>query len=118
MATAAPAAVGTARRASAHLRATRRGRAGQVRALSVPSEARGGAAESVAGLMAAAALFVSLGGLVHRPARVIPAAILVALVAAAIGGRHQRLAALALAVAALCFVAGMTIAVATERPLY
>jgi hypothetical protein len=75
-------------------------------------------AESVAGLMAAAALFVSLLGLVHRPVRVLPAAILVALVAVAIGGRHQRLALFAVAVAAFCWVVGLTIAVATNHPLY
>jgi hypothetical protein len=75
-------------------------------------------AESVAGLMAAAALFVSLLGLVHRPVRVLPAAILVALVAVAIGGRHQRLALFAAAVAAFCWVVGLTIAVATNHPLY
>ena len=86
--------------------------------MSVPAEDRGGPAEAVAGLMAAAAIFVSLVGVVHRPARVLPAAMLVALVAAGIGGRHQRLAAFAVAVAAACFVAGMTVAVATDRPLF
>ena len=75
-------------------------------------------AESVAGLMAAAALFVSLLGIVHRPVRVIPAAILIALIAAAIGGRHQRLAFFAAGVAALSWVIGMTVAVATNHPLY
>jgi hypothetical protein len=80
--------------------------------------ARGRAAESVAGLMAAAALFVSLMGLAYRPVRLIPAALLVALIAAGIGGRHQRLAAFAVVVAAISWVVGMTIAVATERPLY
>ena len=43
-----------------------------------------------AGLMASLALFVSVIGIVHRPVRVIPAAILVALVAAVIGGRPAR----------------------------
>ena len=86
--------------------------------MSVPAEDRGGPAEAVAGFMAAAAIFVSLVGVVHRPARVLPAAMLVALVAAGIGGRHQRLAAFAVAVAAACFVAGMTVAVATDRPLF
>jgi hypothetical protein len=75
-------------------------------------------AETVAGFLATAAIFAGLVALVYRPARVAPAAILVALVANAIGGRHARLAALALAVAAVCFVAGMTIAVATETPLF
>lgn len=74
--------------------------------------------EAVAGLMAAGSLAVSVVGLVERPARIVPGAILVALVAAAIGGRHSRLAALAVAVGAICFLLGMTIAVATERPIW
>jgi hypothetical protein len=75
-------------------------------------------AETVAGFLAAAAIFVGLLALVYRPARLAPGAIVVALVANAIGGRHARLAAFALAVAAVCFVAGMTIAVATDTPLF
>jgi hypothetical protein len=75
-------------------------------------------AESIAGLMATLALFISLIGVVHRPVRVVPAAIVIALVAAAIGGRHARLAGLALAVGAIAFAAGMAVAVATGRPLW
>jgi hypothetical protein len=75
-------------------------------------------AETVAGFLATAAIAVAFVALVYRPARLAPAAILVALVASAIGGRHARLAALAVAVAALCFVAGMTIAVATDTPVF
>jgi hypothetical protein len=41
-----------------------------------------------------------------------------ALLATAIGGRHQRLAALAIAVGAVCFVVGMALAVLTDNPLY
>jgi len=75
-------------------------------------------AEAVAGLMAAAALFVSLVGTVHKPARVIPVAVLVALIAAGIGGRHQRLATWAVVIGAIAFVVGMSVAVATDRPLF
>ncbi len=74
--------------------------------------------ETVAGFLATAALFAGLVALVYRPARIAPAAIAVALVANAIGGRHERLAALALAVSVLCFVAGMTIAVIVEKPIF
>jgi hypothetical protein len=77
-----------------------------------------GAGETVAGFLAAAAITVALVALVYRPARLAPPAILVALVANGIGGRHARLAAFALVLAALCFVAGMTIAVATETPIF
>ena len=34
------------------------------------------------------------------------------------GGRHSRLAALALGVGALCFVVGMAVAVITSNPIY
>jgi hypothetical protein len=68
--------------------------------------------------MAAAAIFVSLIGLAYKPVRLIPAALVVALVAAGMGGRHRALAAWAVAVAAVCWVVGMTIAIATGRALY
>jgi hypothetical protein len=68
--------------------------------------------------MAAAALFVSLVGLVHRPVRVLPAAMAVALLAVAIGGRHQRLALFAAYATGVAWVVGLTIAVATNHPLY
>ena len=76
------------------------------------------AAETVAGLMAALALFASLVGIVHRPVRVIPAALVVALIAATIGGRHERLAYAAMLVGVVAFVAGMSVATATGRPLW
>jgi hypothetical protein len=68
--------------------------------------------------MAAAALFVSLIAVVYRPVRVAPFAILVALIAAGIGGRHSRLAALAVAVGGVSFVAGMVVAVITGHAIY
>jgi hypothetical protein len=80
--------------------------------------ARDRPADAVAGFLASASIFVSLIALVHRPVRLLPATLLVAFVAAGLGGRHRRLAAVAVAVAAICWVAGLTIAVATNRPLY
>ena len=79
---------------------------------------RQGASATVAGFLASAALFVSLIGIVYRPVRLIPAAVIVALIALGMGGRHQRLAALALAVAVVAWVVGMTVAVAVGHPLY
>jgi hypothetical protein len=84
---------------------------------SYPGE-RERASASVAGFLAAAALFVSLIGVVYRPVRLIPAAVIVALIALGMGGRHQRLAAFALAVAVVAWIVGMTIAVAVDHPLY
>ena len=75
-------------------------------------------ADAIAGLLAALAIFLSLISLAYRPGRLVPAALLMALLATAIGGRHQRLAALALAVGAVCFVVGMALAVLTDNPLY
>ena len=74
--------------------------------------------EIVAGLLAATSLVVSAIALVQTPVRLAPAAIVVALVAAAIGGRHARLANLAVVFGAIAWVVGMTIAIAAENPLY
>ena len=86
--------------------------------MSVVPSAPGGAREAVAGFIAAAALFASLLGVAYRPARIIPVAILLALVAARMTERYSKLAGLAVAVGAVCFLLGMTVAVLTENPLY
>ena len=75
-------------------------------------------AETVAGFLAAAAIFVSLTGIAYRPLRLIPFAILLALVAVAIGGRHQRLATFAVYVGGASFAVGMAAAVITSNPLW
>lgn len=76
------------------------------------------AREAVAGLIASAAIFASLLGVVHRPVRLIPFAVILALVAARMTSRYSRLAGVAVAVGVVCWVVGMTIAVLTENPLY
>ena len=76
------------------------------------------AIDAVGGLLAAASLAVSAIAVVQTPVRLAPAAILVALVAAAIGGRHRGLATFAVAVSAVAWLVGMTIAIAAEHPLY
>ena len=82
------------------------------------SERRERPAEAVAGFLAAASVAVSLIGLAYKPVRTIPIAIVVALVAVVMGGPNQRLGPLAVLVGAIAFVVGMTIAVATESPLW
>ena len=72
----------------------------------------------LSGLLAAAALFFALLALAYHPLPVSVAAILIGLVAAAMSPHHQRLAGVALAVAGICFVAGMAIAVTTGQPLW
>jgi hypothetical protein len=74
--------------------------------------------DTVAGFLAAASIFLSLTGIVYRPLRLIPFAILLALIAAAIGGRNGRLATSAVAIGGFSFAAGMAVAVVTSHPLW
>jgi hypothetical protein len=74
--------------------------------------------EVVAGLISAASIFVSLAAIAYRPLRLVPVSILLALVATAMGGRHARLAAFAVAIGGVAFVLGLTVAVLTEHPLW
>ena len=84
----------------------------------LPERGSGRPWEAVAGFLAAAAIFVSAIGIAYRPLRVVPFAILLALVATAIGGRHARLAMFAAYAGAACFVLGLAFAVITSHPLW
>lgn len=75
-------------------------------------------AQTVAGFIAAVSIFVSLIGVAYRPLRLIPFAIVLALLATAIGGRHLRLATTAVAVGAISIVVGLAVAVITSNPLW
>jgi hypothetical protein len=75
-------------------------------------------ADPLSGVFAATALFFSLVALVYHPLPISVAAILLGLVAVAMSSRHQQLAGIALAVAGVCFVAGMAIAVTTGNALW
>jgi hypothetical protein len=75
-------------------------------------------AETVAGFLAAASIFVSATGIAYRPLRLIPLAIVMALVATGIGGRALRLATWAVGIGAVAFAAGMSVAVITSHPLW
>lgn len=79
---------------------------------------RGRPAETIAGLLSSVAIFVSLTGVAYRPLRLIPLAILLALIALTIGGRHERLAAWAVFIGAGCFFVGMAATVITSNPLW
>jgi hypothetical protein len=76
------------------------------------------ASDVVAGLMAAGALFVGFLELVYRPFRLAPAALIVALVAAALSREQQHLVRVAIASIGICFVIGAGLAVWLEKPLY
>jgi hypothetical protein len=73
---------------------------------------------SIAGFLATFAIFAALAGLVYYPGRVATAAVIVALVAAAIGGFQRGLASFAVAFAGVCWFVGMVIAIALERPVF
>jgi hypothetical protein len=72
----------------------------------------------VAGFAAALAIFASVIGLAWHPLRLIPIALVLALIATAMGGRHAGLARAAVAIAGACFFLGMTIAIIAQRPLW
>ena len=86
--------------------------------------------DTLSGLMSATAIFLAflcatdlhltIGGtdVQMRPVRVGIAAVVLALIAAGIGGRHRKLAAAATAIAGAGWLLGMVIAVITERPLF
>ena len=74
--------------------------------------------ELVAGYLASLSIFASLVGLAYRPARLIPGALFLALLAVAMSPRHQRLAAFAVGIGAACFMIGMAAAVVTDHPLF
>jgi hypothetical protein len=74
--------------------------------------------DSIAGYLAAMAIFICLIGLAWHPLRLILPGIVIAMVAAGIGGRHQKLAFAAVMIAAASFFLGMMISVITSRPLW
>jgi hypothetical protein len=84
---------------------------------SAPS-GRWSATDTVAGLLATISIFASCLGMIYRPVRIIPFAIIIALIAARMSARQQRLAGIAVAFGVVCWTVGMTIAVVTENALY
>jgi hypothetical protein len=74
--------------------------------------------EAIAGLLASFALFISLVALAYRPMRLIPAALVLSLTAAAMGGRYGKLTAISAAAVGVCWLVGVTIAVVTKNPLF
>jgi hypothetical protein len=83
-----------------------------------PPARRDPASHVVAGFLAAAALFAGIVAIVYYPGRVGPGAILVALLAAAMGGFQSRLAAIAVGVATGGWFLGMVLAILLERPIF
>ena len=74
--------------------------------------------DTVAGFLAAIVHFTAPVTIVYYPGRLGPAVMLVALIAAAIASRPNRLVGSAVVAATLWWFVGMTIAVALERPIF
>ena len=74
--------------------------------------------ELAAGFLAALSVVGSALALAYKPMRVLPFAILLALIAAGMAPRGSRLPLIAVGFAAVCFVAAFTIAVLTKNALY
>jgi uncharacterized membrane protein len=79
---------------------------------------RWSATDTVAGFLATLSIFASAIGLVWRPLRLVPVAILLALIAARMSARNEKIAFYAVIAGVVCWTVGMAIAVFTENPLY
>ena len=75
-------------------------------------------ADPLSGIFAAIALFFGLLAVAYHPLTVSVAAFLLGLLSVLMSARHERLAGIALGVAGLSFVAGMTIAIITDKPIW
>jgi hypothetical protein len=81
-------------------------------------EPRATQADIVGGLLAAAAIFVGAVGVVQTPVRIIPIAVVLALVSVRMTDRYRTLAAWAVGLNIVWWLLGMTVAIVTENPLY
>jgi hypothetical protein len=86
--------------------------------VNAPAQSQDRPADAVAGLLASIAIFGSCIALAYRPVRITPFTILIALIAAGMSQRHQRLSAWAVGISGACFIAGTAIALATNNPIF
>jgi hypothetical protein len=86
--------------------------------VNAPAQTRDRPSEVVAGLLATLSILASALGLVQHPVRLTAFALLLALVAAGMGGRHQRLAAFAVAFGGACFIVGTFLAIVTRHAIF
>jgi hypothetical protein len=75
-------------------------------------------ADTMSGFLSTFSFFASAIGLAWKPVRVLPFAILAALIASRMSARNERLAYAAMIASVVCWTVGMTIAVLTQNPLY
>lgn len=76
------------------------------------------ATQLVADFLATFALFAGLVSVVYYPGRLGTAAVFIALFAAALGGRDRYLVPVTVGVTAVCWLLGMTLAIALDRPIF
>jgi hypothetical protein len=74
--------------------------------------------ETVAGYLSSIAIFVSVIGIAWHPLRLILPSIAIALIAAGMAGPGRKLQYAAVLITTACFFLGLTVAVASSRPLY
>ena len=75
-------------------------------------------ADLAAGFLATLSIVGSALALAYRPVRLLPFAVLLALIATGMAPRGSKLPLIAIVVAAVAFVVGTTIQVLAENPLY
>ena len=76
------------------------------------------AAETAAGFLAAFAVVAGVLAIFWYPGRLGAAALLIVLIAAAIGGSQRRLVGISLAIVTLCWFVGMVFSVVTDGPIF
>lgn len=76
------------------------------------------ATQLVADFLATFALFAGLVSIVYYPGRLGTAAVFIALFAAALGGRDRYLVPVTVGVTGACWLLGMTLAIALDRPIF
>jgi hypothetical protein len=79
---------------------------------------RATASQLVADFLATFAIFGGLVSLVYYPGRLGTAAVFVAVLAAAIGGRDRYLVPVSVGVTTFCWFLGMVLAIVLERPIF
>lgn len=74
--------------------------------------------ETVAGLMAAGAIFLGAFELLYRPFRLAPAALILLMIATIMSTEQQRLIKIGFLVVGICFILGATLQIITHHPLF
>jgi hypothetical protein len=85
---------------------------------SSPAGSSNSSVESVAGIMAAGALFLGVLQLLYRPFELAPVAVVLLLAATVMSKDQQRLIGIGFAVVGVGFIVGAALQVLTHHPLF